>query len=70
MPEIDGLEAYRQIKAEKEGINTDSVFIMLTASDETSARELFMKEGFDDYLPKPLQIRELEEILRKHLSGY
>jgi signal transduction histidine kinase/CheY-like chemotaxis protein len=70
MPEIDGLEAYRQIKAEKEGINTDSVFIMLTASDETSAREMFMKEGFDDYLPKPLQIRELEEILRKHLSGY
>jgi DNA-binding response OmpR family regulator len=31
---------------------------------------MFMKEGFDDYLPKPLQIRELEEILRKHLSGY
>ena len=68
MPEIDGLETYRRIKADENGINADSVFIMLSASDETSVREMFMREGFDDYLPKPLQIRALEEILRKYLN--
>jgi len=42
--------------------------VALTANAVYGAREEFLEVGFDDYLAKPINIRQLEEILRKYLQ--
>ena len=50
MPEMDGYEACRQIKAAYPSLPV----IMMTAYDNVSALEKAFSAGADDYLPKPL----------------
>ena len=69
MPDIDGLEVYKRIRADAESANSDSIFIMLTAEDGQGVRERFMEEGFADFMPKPFQPPMLEAIIRKHLPN-
>ncbi len=65
MPEMDGIETKHRITEQKlcEGVP----IIMLTANAILSDREMYMKEGFDDFLSKPILVNKLEEIIRKHL---
>ncbi len=67
MPEMDGIETKHRISEQKlcEGVP----IIMLTANAILSDRELYMKEGFDDFLSKPILVNKLEEIIRKHLPA-
>ena len=54
LPDIDGLEICRQLRAK------DSVpILMLTAKGEPMDRILGLELGADDYLPKPFEPREL-----------
>ena len=55
MPEMDGLEALRQIRAQ--GINVPCM--MLTARDAVEDRVSGLDAGADDYLPKPFDASEL-----------
>ncbi len=68
MPEMDGIETLRKIRSDPENINSGSVFVMLTANDEAGMKEMYIKEGFDDYMSKPIDVTELDSILRKYLS--
>ena len=68
MPEMDGIETLRKIRSDPENINSGSVFVMLTANDETGTKEMYIKEGFDDYMSKPINVTELDSILRKYLN--
>lgn len=66
MPEMDGIETLRL--ATQRGLIPDgSIVIALTANAVVGAREEYLREGFDDYLSKPVEVRSLEEILEKHL---
>ncbi|MEP0944676.1 MAG: response regulator transcription factor [Rhizobiaceae bacterium] len=59
LPDIDGLEVCRTIKAH------DSVpIIMLTAKGDPMDRIIGLEIGADDYLPKPFEPRELLARLR------
>jgi PAS domain S-box-containing protein len=64
MPEMDGLEASRQIhlRFPKERIPR---IIAMTAHALQGDRERFLAEGMDDYLCKPVQIDELTKALKK-----
>ncbi len=54
LPDIDGLEICRQLRAK------DSIpILMLTAKGEPLDRILGLELGADDYLPKPFEPREL-----------
>ena len=44
--------------------------IALTANAVEGAKEKYLKEGFIDYLSKPIEVDKLEEILRKYLPEY
>ena len=59
MPEIDGLEACRQIRE-----FSDVPIIMLTAKAEDMDKLLGFEEGADDYLTKPFNILELKARIR------
>ncbi|MCR5405643.1 MAG: response regulator [Lachnospiraceae bacterium] len=67
MPEMDGIETLRKIRSDPENINSGSVFVMLTANDEAGMKEMCIKEGFDDYMSKPIDVTQLDSILRKYL---
>lgn len=68
MPELDGIEATKQLRnLEVEYCKTVPV-VALTANDIKGVKETMLAEGFDDYLSKPIVTKELEEILKKFLS--
>ena len=57
LPEIDGLEVCRRMRADKELKNIP--IIMLTAKGEEVDRILGLEMGADDYMTKPFSPREL-----------
>lgn len=62
MPEMDGTECLNILRTEKLCENTP--VIVLTANALSGARDSFIKQGFDDYLSKPIVPLELENMLR------
>ena len=67
MPEMDGIETYRRMKHMPITKNRRTPVIMLTANAVSGAREMFMAEGFDDYLTKPVDSRRLEKMILDRL---
>ena len=67
MPEMDGVETLRQIRELKTNRSKDAVIIILTANAVSGAREMFLEEGFDDYLSKPIIAIKLEQMIQKYL---
>ena len=65
MPAPDGIETFKVIS--KEGLNTDTPTIALTANALSGAREEYKEIGFTDYLSKPIKSDVLEELLIKYL---
>ena len=69
MPVIDGIEAAKRIR-ELPGYDVAKTpIIALTANAIRGAREMFISEGFQDYISKPLDIKILERILKSFLPG-
>jgi CheY-like chemotaxis protein len=64
MPEMDGFEATEMIRAQ-EGEQTHIPIIALTAHAMKGDRERCLKAGMDDYLPKPLQTKDLFEAIER-----
>jgi signal transduction histidine kinase/ActR/RegA family two-component response regulator len=68
MPEIDGLDATRAIRA-LGGRHKRDIIIALTANVVSEARECFIQVGMNDFLSKPIIISHLQEILLKYLPA-
>ena len=67
MPEMDGLETAAHIRA----LGADDPYyrnvpiIALTANAVSGVREMFLKNGFNDYLSKPIEMIQLSSVLEK-----
>ncbi|MDR1542022.1 MAG: response regulator [Clostridiales bacterium] len=61
MPKMDGIEASKCIHSS--GRNTKTPIIALTANAITGMRELFLENGMNDYISKPIEIKELNRVL-------
>lgn len=59
LPDIDGLEVCRQVRAKSQ-----TPVLMLTARGDAMDRIIGLEMGADDYLPKPFEPRELLARLR------
>jgi CheY-like chemotaxis protein len=67
LPGIDGLELTRRIKSEP-ATRTIAV-IALTAYAMKGDREKAFAAGCDDYMTKPIDSRQLREVIARHVGG-
>lgn len=67
MPGFDGVETLRRIREINNGIYRDLPVIALTANTISGAREMFRNEGFNEFIPKPIERSVLERVLRRVL---
>ncbi|MCM1382553.1 MAG: PocR ligand-binding domain-containing protein [Muribaculaceae bacterium] len=66
MPEVDGVEATHIIRRLVPSYN-DVPIIALTANAIGGAREMFLKEGMNDFVAKPIDVKDAVSKLRKWL---
>jgi len=66
MPEMDGIETVQEIR-KLGGKYENIIIIALTANAVAGAREMFLKNRFNDFISKPIDIKKLREIIKKHL---
>jgi signal transduction histidine kinase/CheY-like chemotaxis protein len=64
MPQMDGLEATRIIREKMQQIKRPCI-IAMTAYALDGDKEACLKAGMDDYICKPIQIKELENVLQR-----
>ena len=69
MPEMDGIEAFKQIREyEKENNILKTPIIALTANAIKGDKEKFLNLGMDWYLSKPINTDELNQLFDKFLN--
>ncbi|MBK8045707.1 MAG: response regulator [Anaerolineales bacterium] len=66
MPEMDGLEAIRTLRTMPEV--ADAPIIALTALAMTGDRERCLAAGANEYLSKPVSLRELTRVIATHMQ--
>ncbi len=69
MPEIDGVDATRMIRALPEKKYAKLPIVALTANVVGDVREMFMENGMNDFLSKPMEAEEIERALREWLPS-
>lgn len=67
MPEMDGVETLKRARELEHNLSKNAVIIVLTANAVSGAREMFLKQGFHDYLSKPIIAVQLEKMILKYL---
>lgn len=67
MPELDGIDTLNLIRADSSDYMQKVPVIALTANVVSGIRDMFISEGFDDFVAKPIDMIWLNGILRKYL---
>ncbi len=65
MAGMDGVEAMKKIRADAVGLNKNTPMVALTANAMSSAKQMFLSEGFDGFVSKPIETDELERMIKK-----
>ncbi|MGN1105878.1 MAG: response regulator, partial [Huintestinicola sp.] len=67
MPEMDGVEATKAIRAMEGDYYKKLPIIALTANAVNGARDMFISSGFNDFMPKPIEMSSLDRMLKAWL---
>ena len=67
MPEMDGIETLKEIRRLNRKSSKECIIIAFTANAVSGARDMFLQEGFDEFISKPVELMELERVLKKSL---
>ena len=65
MPEMDGVETMKRIRAVSEQENRPVKIIALTANAVSGAKEMFLSKGFDGFISKPITISDFERVMNR-----
>lgn len=68
MPEMDGIDTLKNIRALQIPELIHVPIVALTANAVSGAREMFMEAGFDEYISKPIELDKFERVLREYLA--
>lgn len=66
MPEMDGIETLHILR--KLDDYELPPIVALTANAITGMKEMYLNEGFDEYLPKPINIADLDKLINKYFN--
>ncbi len=66
MPKMSGVETLKKLKKIP---NFEIPVVVQTANAIAGMREKYLKHGFNDYLPKPIERKELNKIIIKYLKN-
>ena len=66
MCDLDGIETLHKLK-KLDGYTIPPV-VVLTANAISGMREMYLNEGFDEYLPKPIKPNELNSLIKKYFD--
>lgn len=69
MPDMDGVETLHRLRDNHEHPCQDTPVIVLTANAISGAKEMYLAEGFDGFLSKPIIPERLEMLIRNLLPG-
>ena len=69
MPGKDGIETLHDLQNMEGSLNRETPFICLTANAISGAREEYIREGFIDYMTKPIDPIKLEEKMTEYLPA-
>ncbi len=69
MPEMDGLDAAKEIRKIEQNSNNHVPIIALTAGAFNEEKERCIEAGMDDFLTKPIQVDKIQSVLDKYLSS-
>ena len=67
MPEMDGIETTKLIRLNSNPHIRNMTIIALSANAIQGSRELFLGNGFQDFLSKPINLESIENVLKKYL---
>ncbi|MBP3206418.1 MAG: MATE family efflux transporter [Lachnospiraceae bacterium] len=68
MPVMDGIETFHAMRLGK-NLCQNTPVIMLTANAVKGAKEQYIREGFQDFLSKPIMPDKLDEVILKYLPA-
>ena len=66
LPDVDGVQVLRTIRTDARTALLPVVAVTAQAMD--GDRERFLQAGFDGYLPKPVDVRELLSLVARHCA--
>ncbi|WP_438016285.1 response regulator [Sorangium sp. So ce315] len=69
MPEMDGLQAARAVRARERREGGHMPLIVVTAYAMKGDRERCLRAGFDGYVSKPVQVEELYDMIDRLAAG-
>ncbi len=69
MPEPDGVQTLHLLQKDEENANRETQVIVLTANAIEGMKEQYLREGFADYLSKPIEAEQLEKTIEKYLNN-
>ncbi len=67
MPGMDGIEMMQHLLSMTDNVNIDTPAIAMTANVVSGAREMYLENGFWDYISKPVDGERLEEMMVTYL---
>lgn len=67
MPELDGIETLKLLREDGDNPNKDAIVVALTANAVAGCKEMYLENGFNDYLSKPVIASVLDEVIIKYL---
>lgn len=70
MPVIDGIEATKMLRQMEDPYCQQVPVIALTANAVVEAKATFVAAGMDDFVAKPIKMREICEKIRKYLPAH
>lgn len=69
MPGMDGIETLHKLRAMEGEYFVTVPVVALTATVSEDAKEAFKREGFQDYVAKPVNVTEIDRVLKKYIHS-
>lgn len=72
MPVMDGVEAMKEIRKLDDyyAMGGEAKIVILTANTMSGMRTQMMQEGFDEFLGKPINFKQLERLLKRYIPEH